>query len=63
MQIRKPSANEPLAIMNDKTPQTTTTIVSNTEISLHIPTDPNNVEVKYVPICKLNLVRSNRKEI
>ena len=54
-QIRKPSANQPLAIMNDTILQTKTTIVSNNnEISLH-PTAPNyDVEVKYV-VCKLNL--------
>ena len=54
-QIRKPSANQTLAIMNDTILQTKTTIVSNNnEISLH-PTAPNyDVEVKYI-VCKLNL--------
>ena len=53
-QIRKPSANQTLAIMNDTILQTKTTIVSNNnEISLH-PTAPNyEVEVKYI-VCKLN---------
>jgi len=45
-EIRKPSANQPLAIMNDTILQTKTTIVSNnTEISLH-PTAPK-YDVEY----------------
>ena len=60
-QIRKPSANQPLAIMNDTILQTKTTIVSNNnEISLH-PTAPKyDVEVKNKCMQIKFIVRSNR---